>query len=161
MTFLRQRQRDHGGFKPSVPQGELDEAEVDAGCEERGGGSMSEGMAGHTQFGKASAACGGAEGPLDAVAAHGKSGGRTLFVIPPGGRKAPGGVVVGFPIGPEHSQSVCGQRNLPVLGARASMDLDDHTLRVNVGTLKGEGFVEPESQAVDGGAGDLMGQGCG
>jgi hypothetical protein len=41
------------------------------------------------------------------------------------------------------------------------MDRDDHTLRVNVGNLKGEGFVEPESQAVDGGEGALIVQGCG
>ena len=79
MTFLRQRQIDHGGFKPSVPQGDLDESEVDAGFEEMGRVRMSEGMDGHPQFGNASAACGFAEGPLDAVAAHGKSGGRTLF----------------------------------------------------------------------------------
>jgi hypothetical protein len=100
MTFLRQRQRDHGGFKPSGPQGDLDESAVDTGFEERGRVSMSEGMDGHTQFGNASAAFGFAEGARDAVSAHGKSGGRPLCLIPPGGRKAPGVVLVGCPIGP-------------------------------------------------------------
>jgi hypothetical protein len=39
------------------------------------------------------------------------------------------------------------------------MDLE--ALAVEVRALEGEGFVEPESQAVDGGEGDLMVEGCG
>ena len=41
------------------------------------------------------------------------------------------------------------------------MDMDDHTLRVNVGNLQVEGFMEPETEAIDGGEVDLVVQGCG
>jgi len=39
------------------------------------------------------------------------------------------------------------------------MDLE--TLPIDVRDLQGEGCMEPESQAVDGGAGDLVVHGCG
>ena len=39
------------------------------------------------------------------------------------------------------------------------MDLDLEALAVNSRDLQGEGFMEPEAQARDGGAGDLMVEG--
>ena len=92
-------ERHQGGVEPRVAEGALDETEVHAGFESMGSVRMSEGMDGDAQFGKTSPACGCAEGPLAAVAAHGKSGGRTLLVIPPGGGKEPGGVTMGCPGG--------------------------------------------------------------
>jgi hypothetical protein len=41
------------------------------------------------------------------------------------------------------------------------MDMDLEALAIDVGDLEGEGFVEPESQAVDGREVDLVMQGCG
>jgi len=41
------------------------------------------------------------------------------------------------------------------------MDLDLHALAIDVRVLKGERFVQPESQAIDGGEVDLVVQGCG
>ena len=41
------------------------------------------------------------------------------------------------------------------------MDMDDHTLGVNIGNLKVEGFVESETQAIDGGEVDLVVKGSG
>jgi hypothetical protein len=39
------------------------------------------------------------------------------------------------------------------------MDLE--ALDIDVGDLRGEGFMEPEAQAIDGGEGDLVVQGGG
>jgi hypothetical protein len=41
------------------------------------------------------------------------------------------------------------------------MDMDLEALTVEVRNLQGEGFMEPESQAIDGGEVDLIMQGCG
>jgi hypothetical protein len=41
------------------------------------------------------------------------------------------------------------------------MDMDLEALAVNIGALQVQGFMEPEAQARDGGAGDLIVQGCG
>jgi hypothetical protein len=161
MTFLGEVEVAHGGFEAGVPQGDLDEAEVDASFEQRGGVRMSEGMDSQAGFGNPGALFGCAEGTLDAVSAHGKSGGRTLFLIPPGGRKEPGLVAVGSPVSSKQSEGICGQGDIAVFSAFASVDMDDHTLRVNVGNLKVEGFMEPKSQAIDSGEVDLIVRGCG
>ena len=48
-----------------------------------------------------------------------------------------------------------------VFGALAAVDMDLAALAIDVGDLRGEGFMEPEAHARDGGAGDLVVQGCG
>jgi hypothetical protein len=79
-----------------------------------------------------------------------------LFLIPPGGGKEPGFVTMGFPVGSQQSQRICGQGDVTVLGALASVDMDLEALAVNIGDLQGEGFMEPQSSAVDGGEVDLI-----
>jgi hypothetical protein len=122
---------------------------------------MSEGMDGHTGFGDTGTPCGFTEGTLDAVSTHGLSGGRTLLLIPPGGRKEPDGVLVGFPVGSEQTQSIFGQGDVAVFGTLAAVDMDLEALAVDVGNLKVESFVEPESQTVNGSEVNLVVQGCG
>ena len=161
MAFLGKMQRDHGGFESSGSAVARDEAESDPGLEQRGGVGMSEGMDGHTGFGNAGAAFGFAEGPLDAVSTHGCSGAWALFLIASGGREEPGGVVVGFPVGSEPRQGLRRERDVPVLGALASVDMAREALAVNGGNLQVESFMEPESQAVDRGKVDVIVQGCG
>ena len=82
-------------------------------------------------------------------------------VIPPGGGKEPGGVTMGFPVGAEQREGLCGQGDVPVFGALAAVDMDLEALAIDVGDLQGEGFMEPESQAIDGGEVDLVVQGGG
>ena len=108
MTFLTQRQRDHGGVEPRVSQGTWDETEVHAGCKQRGGVRMSERMDGDLAFGHASTVCGCTAGALDAGTTHGFSGSKAWLLITPGGRKEPGRVTGGFPGGTEQSQGICG-----------------------------------------------------
>jgi hypothetical protein len=82
-------------------------------------------------------------------------------MIPPGGRKEPGGVTMGFPGGAEQREGLGGQGDVAVLGALPSMDVALEALPVNSGDLQGQGFMESESQARDGGEVDLMVEGCG
>lgn len=108
MTFLSQMQIDHGGFESGVAEVELDESEVNAGFEQMGGVRMPEGMDGQAGFGNPGTAFGFAEGPLNAVSAHGFSGARALLLIASGGRKEPGRVAVRFPVGPQEHEGILG-----------------------------------------------------
>jgi hypothetical protein len=122
---------------------------------------MSEGRDGHTCFGDAGSLCGGAESALDTGPTHGRGRSRTLLVIAPGGRKEPGLMTMGFPGGAEQSQRLCGQGDVPVFGALATVDMDLEALAIDVRDLQEEGFMEPKSQAIDGGEVDLIVEGCG
>jgi hypothetical protein len=42
------------------------------------------------------------------------------------------------------------------LGALAAVDMDLETLAINVGALQGQGCMEPEAHAIDGGKGDWV-----
>ena len=118
-------------------------------------------MDGDARFGDPGAVFGFAEGALDTGATHGGGRRRTLGVIAPGGGKEPGRVPMGFPVGAEQSQGICGQGDVPVFGALAAVDMDLEALAIDVGDLQGEGFMEPEAQAIDGGEVDLVVQGGG
>ena len=144
-----------------MPQVALHETGIHAGFEQMGGVGMPEGMDGHACFGDPGALFGFAEGALDTGATHGRGSGRTLFLIAPSGGKEPGLVTVGFPVGAKQSQGICGQGDVTVFGALAAVDMDLEALAIDVGDLQGEGFMEPESQAVDGGEVDLVVEGGG
>jgi hypothetical protein len=161
VTFVGEVQSDQGGVEACVSEGALDEAAGDPGFEERGGVGRPEGRDGDAGFGDAGALCGCTEGARDAGAAHGKSGRRGVLLIPSGGGNEPTLVTVGDPGGASQSQGLCGQGHGTVCGALASLDMHLSALAVDVGDLKGEGVVEPASQARDGGAGDLSMQGGG
>ena len=132
-----------------------------AGFQQMGGVRMPQGMEGHAGFGDAGPLFGFAEGALDTGATHGRGRRRTLGVIPPGGGKEPGGVTMGFPGGAEQRERLGGQGDVPVLGALATMDMDLEALAIDVRDLEGEGFMEPEAQAIDRGEVDLVVQGGG
>ena len=142
-----------------MPQGTLDETGVHTSFKQMGGVRMAQGMDGHACCGHAGSRCGCAEGALDAGATHGGGSRRTVLVIPPGGRKEPGLVTMGFPGGAQQRERICGQRDITVLGARAAMDMDLEVLAVHSGDLKEEGFMEPQAQTIDGGEGDLIVEG--
>ena len=151
---------DHRRVELSMPQVALDETGVHTSFKQMGGVRMSQGMDGHAGFGHAGSRCGGAEGALDAGSTHGVGSRRTLLVIPPGGRKEPGGVTMGFPVGAQQRERICGQRDITVLGALAAMDMDLEALSVNIGDLKEEGCMEPKAQTIDRGEVDLIVEGC-
>jgi hypothetical protein len=161
MPGLGEVEGEHRGFEWGVPQGALDEPGIEASVEQMGGVGMSEGRDGHAHVSDPGPLFGGAEGTLDTGATHGGSRRRAVFLIAPGGGKEPGRVPMGFPGGAEQSESLFGQGDVTVFGALAAVDMALEALAIDVGHLEGEGFMEPESQARDGGEGGLMVQGCG
>jgi hypothetical protein len=159
MAFVREVQVEHGGFELGMAQVALDETGVHAGFEQMGGIRMSEGMDGDTCFGDVDSLFGDAEGTLNTGPTHGRGCGGTLLVIPPGGGKEPGGMTVGFPVGTEQSQRICGEGHVTVLGAFPAVDMDLEALAINVRHLQVQGFMESEAQTIDGGEVDLIVEG--
>ena len=161
MPFVGEVEGEHGGFELGMPQVALDEPRIDPGFQQMGGIRMPEGRDGDTHFSDTGALFGFAEGALDTGATHRGSRRRPLDVIAPGGGKEPGGVTMGFPGGAEQHESICGQGDVPVFGALATMDMDLEALTIDVRDLQGESLMEPEAQAIDGGKVDLVVQGGG
>jgi len=144
-----------------MAQGALDETGIHAGFEEMGGVRMPERVDGHPCFGDAGSLFGCAEGALDAGPTHRVGSRGTLLVIPPRGGKEPGFVTMGFPVGAQQRECICRQGDIPVFGALAAVDMDLEALPIHIGDLQGEGFMEPEAQAINGGEVDLVVQGSG
>ena len=159
MALVGEVSGDQRGCEWGMPQGALDETGRDAGCEQMGGVGMPEGMDGSTGLGKAGPVFGWAEGPLDTAPTHWGGRGWTWELIAPGGRKAPGRVPMGCPGGAEQRQGIVGQGDVPVFGALAAVARALEARAIEVRALQGEGVLEPEAQAGDGGAGDLGVQG--
>jgi hypothetical protein len=147
---------DQRGVEGGVPQGALHEARLPPSCAQLGGRGMPQGVEGPAHCGQAGPVCGSTAGALDTAPPHGGSCGRTVEVSAPGSRQEPGRVAVRFPGGAEQSQGIRRPGDVPVCGARAAVDMALEALAITVGTLQEEGVMEPQSQALDGGAGDLV-----
>src|SRR5712691_8642964 len=156
MPCVGEREGDQRGCALGRAQGALEEPGMHAGCKEMGGVGMPQGREGHAGCGHAGTVCGCAEGPLDTAPTPGRSRQRTLGVISPGGGKEPGCMTMGFPGGTQQREGLGGQGDVPVCGARATMDMDLKTLAIDGRDLQEEGCMQPESHAGDGGAGDLV-----
>jgi hypothetical protein len=161
MPLMGEGEGKHGGVELGMAQGALHEAGIHARCEQMGGIRMSEGMDGDAHFGDPSPVFGGAEGALDTGPTHGGGRRRTVLVIAPGGGKEPGRVTMGFPGGAEQSERIFRPGDVAVLGAFAAVDMDLEALAIDVRDLQGEGFMEPEAQARDGGEVRLVVEGGG
>jgi hypothetical protein len=144
-----------------VPQGALDEPGMHTSFAPRRGGGMPEGRDGHAGFGDPGTVCGFTAGALDTGATQGRESRRTLLVIAPGSRKEPSRMTMGFPGGAEPREGRFGQGDVAVFGALAAVDMDLEARAIQVRDLEGEGFREPQSQARDGGKGDLVVEGGG
>src|SRR5215813_5991557 len=126
-----------------------------------GGVGMQQGMDGDAHLSDPGPVFGDTEGALDTGATHRVGGQRALLLIAPGGGKEPGLVTVGFPVGAEQSERIFGQGDVAVLGTLTAMDMALQALPVNIGDLKGKGFMEPEAQAIDGSEVDVVVEGGG
>jgi hypothetical protein len=156
LSLVGEVEVDHGRFELGMPEVALDETGIHASFEQMGGVGMSQGMDSDAHFGDTGTLFGFTEGALDTAPTHGSSRGRALLVITPGGGKEPGLVTMGFPVGAEQREGIGGQRDVPVFGALATMDMDLEALAIDVRDLEGEGFMEPEAQAIDRGEVDLV-----
>ena len=68
---------------------------------------------------------------------------------------------MGFPVGAQQREGIFGQRDVTVFSTLSPMDMDLEALAIDVGDLKVKGFMQPQSQAIDGGEVNLIVQGCG
>ena len=65
------------------------------------------------------------------------------------GWKNPVFVAMGFVIFPEDLQGGFRQRDQAIFGTLSSMDMDEHSLGVDIFNMEIESFLESESQGVD------------
>jgi len=152
---------DQRGFELGVPQGALDEPGMHAGGKERGSVRMPPGMDSDAHVGDPGPVCRFAEGTLDPGATQGGGSGRPLGVIPPGGGKEPGLVPMSLPGGAEQREGLGRQRDIPLFGALAAVDMARKALTIEGRDWQAEGVMEPEAQARDGGGIDLSVKGRG
>jgi hypothetical protein len=68
---------------------------------------------------------------------------------------------MGFPGGAEQREGISRQGDGALFGAPVTMHMDLKALAINVRDLEEEGFMEPETQAIDGGEVDLIVEGGG
>ena len=61
-----------------------------------------------------------------------------------------------FPVGAEQHKGLCGQGDVAVFGALATMAMALEALTIDVRDLQGKSLMEPEAQAIDGGKVDLV-----
>src|SRR6266849_7743215 len=91
VSLVCPRQREHGGCEVGMAQVPLHGAEVDTGCEQRGGLGRPEGMGSAVSCADTGALCGFATSALDAASVHGRGGAGQVGLIASGGGKEPGG----------------------------------------------------------------------
>jgi hypothetical protein len=63
---------------------------------------------------------------------------------------------MGFPVRAEEREGLGGQGDVAIFGALATVDMDLEAWAVNIRDLKVQGFMEAETQAIDGGQVDLV-----
>ena len=98
-----------------------------------------------------------AKSALDAAAGHGRGGaGQVVLIARPSGGKEPGGMAVGFPGGSQQVEGAIGQGDVAVLGALTPVHVDHVARAIDIAHVQGEGLVEAQSTAVEGGEVDAM-----
>lgn len=142
LTLLGQVEIEHGSFEAGVTEIALDDAQVDAGFQEMGGVGVAQGVDGHALFAYCGSALGVAEGVLDAAFGDGLGGllGSGFVVAASGKDKA--GMFVSTPVAAQQSKGRLGQRDVAVLGAFATVDMNHHALAVDIGDFEMAGFAE-------------------
>ena len=150
LPLLGKVEIDHGGFELGMAHVSLDNAQVDAGFEEMSGIGVAEGMNGDGFFADSSSNLGAAEGALDTTFSHGRL---SVFCSSAGsakGREEEARVTMGEPIAAEQMKGGLGERDKAILGAFAAVDMDHHTVAVDIGDFEMESFVKPQSAGVNG-----------
>lgn len=156
MPCVGEMEGEHGRCALGMAQGTLDEPGRHASCKPMGGGGMPQGMDGDAHAGDAGPLFGGTAGALDARATPRSDRRRTGGV---GSRPVVGksqGGTMALPGRAAQREGRGGQGDGPTFGALPTMARELETLAIAVGDLRGEGCLEPESQARDRGEGDWV-----
>jgi len=129
----------------------LDDPKIDSGFEEMSGIRVAQGMNGDSLFLNSGSDLGATESALDAALSHGK--GSVFCTCSPSaeGREEKSGMMVGHPIASKEVEGGKGERDIAVLGALSTVDMDHHAFGVDIGDFEVEAFVESEAAGIDGG----------
>ena len=90
-----------------------------------------------------------AESALEGGAAHGfggAGGAQTAMTL---GGKEKDGMAMGFPLFAQEQKCALGQRDVTVVIALASADVQEHTAGINVGDLEAQAFPQAQATGVD------------
>jgi hypothetical protein len=120
---------------------------------------MAEGMNGDSFFVDSSSNLGTAEGALDTAFGHGE---RSVFCsvsISAKCREEEARMAVGEPMAAEQMEGGLGERHIAILGTLSTVDMDHHTVAINIGDFEVETFVKSEAAGVDGGKIDIIVEG--
>ena len=142
---------DHGGFELGMAHVSLDDPQIDSGFEKMSGIGMSQGMNGDRLFSDSCSDLGPAESALDAAFGHGRGSVFCSMTVSTKGGKEKAGVTVGEPIAAEQTESGLGERDIAILGALSTVDMDHHAGAVDIGDFEVETFVESQAARIDGG----------
>ena len=129
----------------------LDDPQVDPGFEKMSGIRMTQGMNGDRLLVNCGGNLGPPEGALDTAFSHGQLSVFCSIAATAKSREEEAGVTVGEPIAAEEVEGGWGERDVAVLGALSTMDMDHHTGGVDIGDFEMEAFVESEAAGIDGG----------
>jgi hypothetical protein len=129
----------------------LDDAEVDAGLQEVGGVGVAQGMNGDAFFADSGIRLGPAECALDTTFGHGSLSFLCSFAVAAQGWEEELRMAVGYPIVAEQVEGGLGERDVTILGAFATVDMDHHAGGVDIGDFEMESFVKSEAAGVYGG----------
>jgi len=142
---------DHGGFELGMAHVTLDDTQIDSGFEKMGGVGVAEGMNGDGLFVDSSSNLGTAEGALDTAFGHGKGSVFCSGSTTAKSREEEAGMAVGSPIASEQLEGGKGERDVTVLGALSTVNMDHHAGGVDIGDFEVEAFVKSEAAGIDGG----------
>jgi hypothetical protein len=150
LPLLGKVEIDHGGFELGMAHVSLDNAEVDTGFEKMGGVRMAQGVNGNSLFVNSGNNLGAAEGALDTTFGHGRRSLLGSITASAKSREQEAGVTVGHPITAEQIEGRWRQRDVAILGALSTVDMDHHAGGIDIGDFEVESFVKPQPAGIDG-----------
>ena len=103
---------------------------------------MAEGVNGDTLFSDSGSNLGPAEGALDTAFGHGRGSVLCSITVSAKGGEEEARVAVGHPIAAEQIEGRWGKRDVAILGALSTMDMDHHAAAVDIGDFEVETFME-------------------
>ena len=151
VALLGEVEIEHSGFELGMAHVALDDAQIDAGFEEVGGVGMAQRVYGNSLFSDAGIKLGVTEGALDTTFSHGSLSLRCPLAASAEGGEEKTGMAVGEPVTAQELKGGLGQREVAILGALTTVDMDHHALTIDIRDFEMESFVESEAAGVDGG----------
>jgi len=149
LTLLGKVKIDHSGFHLGMAHVSLDNPQIDSGFEKMGGIGMAQGVNGDALFVDSCINLGTTESPLDTAFGHGKLSVLCPITVSSQGREEEARMTVGEPIAAEQMECGLGEGHIAILGPLSTVDMDHHTVAVDIGDFEMETFVKPEAAGVD------------